>query len=472
MSNHYTIKALGRAWAPSPIHSPGLVSSQSRLNPWPSNNTSSNNNNNSPSPRLHHAAAPTAQEPWHHSLRVLRGRPLERLAILLALLVFTAFLAYHHDRFLFVDSAAHHVWNSSIKNRLRLSGGGGSLIPTWSRVDWSEFAYVTYATTPDYLCNSIMLAESLHRLGAKPETLILYAAELGVGYNDSSSSSSSSPASARLLQEAVELYGARIEPVQVLNSSSATSSSPKDGDSEPTKQDNTWTQSLTKLLAFNQTRYKRVLSLDSDATLLQPMDQLFLLPISSPVALPRAYWLEDTLCTSIMLASPSAKDFDRITARVHEGREGEFDMDVVNALYGDSCLVIPHQPYLLLTGEMRREEHRAYLGSGEEEEEWDVRRVMQEAKYVHFSDWPMPKPWVASSEALKEEVTPKCKATGGEGRDCADRDVWLRLHADFRERRKVSCNVAVLGIFTCRNGFQGRPCRPCCLLHLILTDCD
>jgi hypothetical protein len=452
MSHHYTTKALGRAWAPSPIHSPGRVSSQGRLNPWPSNK-------NSPRPRQHHAAASTAQEPWHHSLRILRGRPIERLAILLALILFTAFLAYHHDRFHFVDSAAHHVWNSSINNRLRLAGSrGGSLIPAWSRVDWSEFAYVTYATTPDYLCNSLMLAESLHRLGAKPETLILHAAN-----------STSSPASARLLQNAVKLYGARVESVQVLNSSSATSSSsssPKEGESEPTKKDSTWTQSLTKLLAFNQTRYKRVLSLDSDATLLQPMDELFLLPISSPVALPRAYWLEDTLCTSFMLASPSAKDFDRIRARVHEGREGEFDMDVINALYGDSCLVIPHKPYLLLTGEMRREEHAAYLGSGEEE--WDVRRVMHETKYVHFSDWPMKKRWAPSNETLMEEVAPKCKATGGEGKDCADRDVWLRLHADFRERRKVS-EALLEATTTCRNGARRRPCHPCYLLHLILT---
>lgn len=31
----------------------------------------------------------------------------------------------------------------------------------------------------------------------------------------------------------------------------------------------TWADSFTKLLAFNQTQYDRVLSLDSDATLLQ-----------------------------------------------------------------------------------------------------------------------------------------------------------------------------------------------------------
>jgi hypothetical protein len=372
MSHHYTTKALGRAWTPSPIHSPGgRVSSQSRFGPWPSKTSSSNTNNNNNIPRHRQHITADAQEPWHASLRILRGRPTERLAVLLGLLVFTAFLAYHYDRLHFADSAAHHVWNSS-KMRLGIGGGRsrGSLIPIWGRVDWSEFAYISFATSPDDVCDSLMLAESLHRLGVKPETVILYAADLGQG--DSLLSSPSVP----LLQEAVELYGARVEAVEVLGSSSST----KDGEGEG-KDDGTWPQSLTKLLAFNQTRYKRVLSLDSDATLLKPMDDLFLLPAESPVALPRAYWLKDTLSTSIMLASPSAEDFERITARVNKGREGEEDVDIIEALYGDSCLVIPHKPHLLLSGEMRRDSHAAYLGP---EEEWNAMKVMGEARYVSF----------------------------------------------------------------------------------------
>ena len=269
MSHHYTTKALGRAWVPSPIQSPGRISSQGRLNPWPANtNTNSTTSNR---PRQHAAV----EEPWHHSLRILRGRPIERLAVLLALLVFTAFLAYHHDRFHFVDSAAHHVWNYS-RNGLRLAGSrGGSLIPTWSRVNWSEFVYISYATTPDDVCNSLMLAESLHRLGAKPDTVILYTEDLV---------RSSSPSSTLLLQQAIALYGAHVKPVPGLSTST------KEGVGETKEEDNTvWPQHLTKLLAFNQTRYKRVLYLDSDATLLKPMDDLFLLPASAPVAVPRAY---------------------------------------------------------------------------------------------------------------------------------------------------------------------------------------
>lgn len=114
---------------------------------------------------------------------------------------------------------------------------------------------------------------------------------------------------------------------------------------------------------------------------------------------------------------------------------GSLMFDVLKALYGESCLVIPHKPYLLLAEEMQREEHAAYLGSAEEK--WDVRKAMDEARYIRFSGWPMP------NEALREQGTPKCKVVGGEGdatggMNCEDRDVWLGLHEDFRERRKVS----------------------------------
>jgi hypothetical protein len=238
ISHHYTTKALGRAWAPSPIHSPGRVSSQGRFGPWPSN-TNTSTNNNPPRPRQNQHAA---QEPWHQDLRILRGRPIERLAVLVGLLLFAAFLAYHHDRFHFVDSAAHHVWNSS-KDLLRLGGGGGgSLIPAWSRgVDWRDFAYVSYATSLDRVCDSLMLAESLHRLGAKPETLILYAAGLGGGIDTSSSSTN------LLLQQAIDFYGARVVPVEVPSSSSSSSiSSIKIEESDTKGKDTIWPNPLPK----------------------------------------------------------------------------------------------------------------------------------------------------------------------------------------------------------------------------------
>lgn len=401
MSHHYTTKALGRAWLPSAAAASPRVSLKSRFGSSPSDQSRQ---------RQH-----GTQDSWFQDLRILRGRLIDRLAVLLAVLISIAFLTYHRDRFI---SPGVHVWTHSF----HCLGLGGSLLPSWSRVDWSSYAYVSYATSPDHVCNSLMLAESLHRLGAKPDTLILYATDLAPG-----SLLESNTSSAHLLQRASKLYNAHAEPVPLLSS----------------KGDATWAQGFTKLLAFNQTRYKRVLSLDSDATLLQPMDDLFLLPSESKVAMPRAYWLNDSLCAAVMLASPSETEFARIQARLAEERAGEYDMEVMNALYGDSCLVVPHKPFLMLTGEMRAQEHAAYLGSVAEE--WDVRKVMGEARYVHFSDYPVPKPWVPSTEALRREWMPACKkGSVGEGageENCDDQNAWVWLYKDFRERRKRICGV-------------------------------
>lgn len=396
MAHHYTTKALGRVWAPpSSPTIPTRVSSRGRFGAWPTVDRT---------PRQQHAA----QESWFSDLRILRGRLAERLAVLLALSICISFLAYHHDRFI---TPGVHVWTHSI-HRLRL---GGSLIPFWTRVNWSQYAYVSYATTDDHVCNSLMLAESLHRLGAKPDILILHAAEL-------TTSSTSVPS---LLAQARAQYGAKTSPIPTLSTSATAASDPS------------WSQSLTKLHAFNQTQYARVLSLDSDATLLQAPDELFLLPKQHAIALPSAYWLNATLCTALMLVTPSAEESARVRARVDEKRDREYDMDVVNALYAESAVVLPHRPYLLLTGEMRkgRGEHGAFLGG--EEEAWSARRAVEEAKYVHFSDWPVPKPWVPSEEGLRGENAPECSGEGG-GEDCEDRDVWFALYGDFRRRRKVS----------------------------------
>jgi len=57
----------------------------------------------------------------------------------------------------------------------------------------------------------------------------------------------------KLLARARDGYGARLSPIQV--------------QTYENKNDTTWQDSYTKLLAFNQTQYKRVIALDSDGTL-------------------------------------------------------------------------------------------------------------------------------------------------------------------------------------------------------------
>lgn len=204
----------------------------------------------------------------------------------------------------------------------------------------------------------------------------------------------------------------------------------------------TWADSYTKLLAFNQTQYSRVLSLDSDSTILQPMDELFLVP-RAPVAMPRAYWLteESTLSSQIMLITPTADEFARVKAAIDTAKGGDFDMEIVNQLYGRDCMILPHRQYDLLTGEFRSKDHVPYLGN--DYEEWDPDAILKEAKFLHFSDWPMPKPWLSASDGQTKQVQPECTKDKDGKEDCRARDIWLGFYSDFKKRREVDITIVV-----------------------------
>lgn len=391
MAHLYSTKSLGRIWAPSTPSSSPRVASKGRFD---SSSTDT--------------AAVSLRD-----IRIFRGRPVERLGLAVCLLTLLVFLACR-------TPTLHFPNTSGFGKVLRL---GGSVIPTWHRTRWDQFAYITYATSLDHLCNSLMLAESLHRLRAKPRTLILYSSDL--------LSSDSNTSVLHLLHLASTLSKTDTKPVQILTS--------------PTASDPTWSQGFTKYLAFNQTQYQRVLALDSDATILQPLDDLFLLP-PTPLAMTRAYWLQNhTLGAELALITPSTSAYATISARVEKAGSKEFDMEILNSVYGFSCMVVPHRPYVMLSGELRSQDHRAYLGN--EWEEWDAGKAVLETRYVHFSDWPVPKPWLPIGEGLLKEQEPECRkrAVGVdweghvvEEEDCTERVVWRRLYEEFRERREVS----------------------------------
>ncbi|KAL4885601.1 nucleotide-diphospho-sugar transferase [Aspergillus karnatakaensis] len=297
-------------------------------------------------------------------------------------------------------------------------------IDTTAPVDWTRFAYIQYVTNTAYLCNSVMLFETLHRLHSKPERLMMYPSIFSVNDTDSTEG--------RLLRKARDEYNVKLAPVEVQSRPGG---------------DPTWSESYTKLLAFNQTQYNRVLSLDSDSTVLQPMDELFHLP-PCPLALPRAYWLDlssRTLSSQLMLIQPSENEFTRVMAAVSTATSSEYDMNIITEIYRDSALILPHRPYNLLTGEFRSKEHTAYLGS--ETERWDAERVLAEARFLHFSDWPVPKPWIAASPAILRDHQPTCdkdpETQGGEEGDCRERDLWLGFYEDFARRRKEVCDIDV-----------------------------
>lgn len=166
------------------------------------------------------------------------------------------------------------------------------------------------------------------------------------------------------------------------------------------------------------------------------MDELFLLPPAS-VAVPRAYWLDKPyLSSQLVLVQPSTLEMQRVTDAVAHIGPDDFDMELVNDLYGKDCIVIPHRRYDLLTGEFRKDDHRDYLGSSEEL--WDPDLHYEEAKFLHFSDWPYPKPWIEATSKQLQQGVPQCHTREDGSEDCRNREKWLFVYDDFKHRREVS----------------------------------
>lgn len=122
----------------------------------------------------------------------------------------------------------------------------GSLPELSSTVNWGDFAYVQYVTNGNYLCNSLMILEALHRVGAKADRIMMFPEDWPVPEDDGAYSNTEG----RLLAQARNLYQTKLVPIKVQTFP---------------RGDPTWKDSYTKLLAFNQTQYKRLISLDSDA---------------------------------------------------------------------------------------------------------------------------------------------------------------------------------------------------------------
>ncbi|KAK9251623.1 nucleotide-diphospho-sugar transferase [Lipomyces tetrasporus] len=329
------------------------------------------------------------------------------------------------DRFRYNSSSSSSPPSYSLSPSTLATSSPGTLQPDeLNGIDWSRFAYVQYVTDTAYLCNSVMLFEILHRLGSKAHRLMMYPSSFTV---DGASTEES-----RLLRQARDKYGVKLMPIEIQR----RETSDDDGSA-------TWAEGFTKLLAFNQTQYDRVLSLDSDSTVLQTMDELFLAP-SAPVAMPRAYWLnfdDRILSAQLILIEPSESEFNRVMNAMNAAKSNDYDMEIVNNLYKDSCLVLPHRPYNLLTGEFRSDKHSDYLGNSEEE--WDPEKIFKEAKFLHFSDWPVPKPWLSASPSMIQDKQPKCQKNPktGEEDDCRSRDLWLGFYSDFKQRQQDVCGL-------------------------------
>ncbi|KAL8824738.1 MAG: hypothetical protein Q9170_008057 [Blastenia crenularia] len=290
----------------------------------------------------------------------------------------------------------------------------------YKNIDWSRYAYFQYATSTAYLCNAVMLFEALDRLGSKADRVLVYPDQWDTQIESPTDRDS------QLLVKARDWYKVKLVPVDI----------PVTHDRG--QEDEELKATFTKFMAWGQSRYERVLHLDSDVTVLQHLDNLFLLP-RSHVAMMRAHWDlpgKKHLSSRLILLEPSEGESERLTTSVHDDLQqaGDDDEAILNRFYGDSAMVLPHQAYGLLSSEFRREDHQHYIGNSFDA--WDPERALQEASLVHFLDEPFPKPWVMWPHNLYAEKHPHCKAE-----DCGNKDAWVSLYADFRKRRKVSSHA-------------------------------
>ncbi|KAJ5715667.1 Glucose N-acetyltransferase 1 [Penicillium malachiteum] len=314
-----------------------------------------------------------------------------------------------------------------------------SLLPhiNYNKVDWSRYAYTQYATSETYLCNCLMVFEALDRFGSKADRILFYPQEWDLIIENDGDRTS------QLLVMAKEEYNVQMRPIFIDGVRPPEDRGPAQA---------SWDTSTAKLSAFALLEYERVIHLDSDMTLLQHMDDLFFLP-KAPVAMPRAYWLlpeTKTLSSLIAVIEPSYLEYTilrdaskpavygQIDVNLTDGR---FDMELLNSRFGDNAMVLPHRQYGLVSGEFRLKDHWRYMGNAQEE--WNPDKVLSDAKFVHFSDWPLPKPWTMWQPSQLAEMQPACDNNPGtpEESGCRDREVWKGLYDDFRRRRKAICKL-------------------------------
>lgn len=265
-------------------------------------------------------------------------------------------------------------------------------------------------------------------------------------------------------------YNVKLKPVEVIHVES---------------EQETWAESFSKFLIFNQTEYKRVQFMDSDGTVTKNMDKWFFAP-SARVAATRAYWLEPdrkdgekewkegddrgslVLNAQWELVEPSQQVFTNITEYLktmgsgskteevpqvgavnrrsviepRDSKNNEYDMDIFNKLFKSDALILPFREIMMLSGELRKDPggHNNFLGDSGV---WDAEHVMASVAYIHFSDWPFPKPWFLPAAGEAAELQPKCHKTD-KGQSCVEQEIWNKLYSDFAERRKTICQVPML----------------------------
>ncbi|KAI3538121.1 glucose N-acetyltransferase [Colletotrichum filicis] len=342
------------------------------------------------------------------------------VALTCGIFVFILLTGYQSIKYNFIPNPLQNVLKNGTFNS---SGSLAELKPFWTTEQLEpRFAYVQYATDIHYLCNAVINFNRLHRFGAKHDQVLIFPKTWVEG-------DSKEAKAIQTIQKA--LPDLVLRPFGLLTTH---------------KGEATWSKSLTKFHAFDLTDYTRVLAFDSDSQVLNNMDHYFLAPMAA-VAVPRAYWLNEkdtpvvkqVLGSHVMLIEPNKSRYDKIVSEAL--KSGDFDMEVMNHMFKDSAMILPHRRLALLTGEFRAKEHQKYLAP-DDDEEWNAMAEVSRAYLVHFSDWPLPKPWLSRSDAQWKAALPDCPDDEEDKPDrprCADRVMWEGFYEDYENDKKRYC---------------------------------
>lgn len=232
-----------------------------------------------------------------------------------------------------------------------------------ARTASKRFAYIFYVTSNEYACAALQLIDGLvNRVGmdtSRIDLVMLHGANLADVF----------------LRRARDQLNVKTMSVKLLHADATES---------------TWETSLTKLRAFQDWGYDRVVYLDSDAVVMQSLDHLFDLPPGRLYA-PTAYWLpQPFFASTLMVIEPSNDVFQDIIAWARaRGAAAGFDMDILNVYFADSVHHLPGE-YTVLNSDFRQPSDaptKLFTSTAE---------LKTKAKVVHFSctpDGSYGKPW-------------------------------------------------------------------------------
>ncbi|RQM31360.1 hypothetical protein B5M09_013786 [Aphanomyces astaci] len=186
-----------------------------------------------------------------------------------------------------------------------------------------RLAYMLYATDARTVCNAVIMAHNIRKLGTPPSIPIVTLVVDDVP--------------AAIVQR---LTDAGIVAIPVAHWKQAGVPSNAE-----------WVSSLTKLRIFEARGYDKVIYLDSDAVIQRNLDHLFHLG-DAVLWAPHAYYIGEQYAfgSTLLVFSPSSNQtFETIErAMATPPRPDYYDMDVLNDLFRTTCGYLPNH-YVVLT---------------------------------------------------------------------------------------------------------------------------